>query len=307
MMTRLKLVGTALVLTINLFSFTASTFAKETVSKEPIYISIDIDGTVFDSINDMRQAETTHDLVRASDGLHKPVHGAAAFVQSLLDIPPSKVGGAEIRLVFFSGGDAERNKRLLSQLVMKDGKSALDHTYKVLSAEDMTPVNAGPGTENLRRFERFKKDLKKIDRGINLARVVHVDDIPQYVLPDQAKNVLAIDPAYDYVENYSRYLENKRKGMVLKKPPISRKHWAYDTQRLIYARGVIEEALDLIHRREDISLRDAVAQLQQNSNPRRFLDSGKKALSRYNLEHTRYAREVTCPGLVNKLAESLVH
>ncbi|MFL5812860.1 MAG: hypothetical protein ACJ763_04735 [Bdellovibrionia bacterium] len=298
MMKRLRRAGAALLLAIGLLALPAFSEAQGSPKDATIYISIDLDGTLFDTIRDPRQVETLEDLVKASDGTHKPVWGAAAFVQSLVDIPNAKI-------VFFSGGDSERNKELLSQLMMKDGKSALDHAYKVFSKADLTPVVTDPNVKTEHQYQRLKKDLKKIDPSIDLSRVIHVDDVPEYVLPEQRANVVAIDPAYDYVENYSRFKEYQRQGLHLENPPPSRRHWAYDTQRLIYARGVIEEALDLTHRREDISLRDAVAQLQKNGDPRRFLDAGNKVLGHYSLEHTRFAREKACPDLIPRLSEFL--
>jgi hypothetical protein len=298
MMKRLHRAGAALLLAIGLLSHSALGETKISPKDATIYISIDLDGTLFDSIHDPRQVETVHDLIQASDGAHKPVWGAAAFVQSLLDIPNAKI-------VFFSGGDSERNQRMLSQLIMKDGKSALDHAYKVLSKADLTPVVTDPNIKTEHQYQRLKKDLKKIDPSIDLSHVIHVDDVPEYVLPEQRANVVAIDPAYDYVENYSRFKEYQRQGLSLKNPPISRRHWAYDTQRLIYARGVIEEGLDLIHRREDMSLRDAVAQLQNEGDPRRFLDAGNQVLNHYSLEHTRFAQEKACPDLLPRLSELL--
>jgi hypothetical protein len=298
MMKRLHRAGAALLLTIGLLAHPATTQAKRAPKDAPIYISVDIDGTLVDTIHDLRQVDTVGDLIKASDGTHKPVWGAVAFVQSLIDIPNA-------RIVFFSGGESERNKEILSQLVMKDGKSALDHAYKVFSKEDLTPVVTDPNVKTEHQYQRLKKDLKKIDPSIDLSRVIHVDDVPEYVLPDQRANVVAIDPAYDYVENYSRFKEFERQGLKLKNPPPSRRHWAYDSQRLIYARGVIEEALDLTHRREDISLRDAVARLQKDGDPRRFLDAGNQVMNRYAVEHTRFAREKACPDLLPRLSEIL--
>jgi len=297
-MNRLKLAGAALFFTISSILTVPIGAHAKAPAEEPIYFSIDLDGTLFDTIHDMRQVETDATLIRASDGLHQPVHGAAAFIQSLLEIPNAKI-------VFFSGGEAERNKELLSKLIMKDGKSALDHAFKVLSKEDLTPVDPGKTTGEIHSHDRFKKDLRKIAPGIDLRRVVHIDDIPDFVLHGQEKNVVAINPDYDYVENYSRLKELERQGLTLKRPPPSRKHWAYDTQRLTYARGVIEEALDLTRRREDYSLRDAIERMQHGQDPRRFLDAGNKVLSRYTRDHSRFVTEKPCPNLVRNLSGML--
>jgi hypothetical protein len=294
MMIRLKAVAATLALVFGLLSSAPHAFADN-----PIYFSFDLDGTLVDTIVDLRQVDSTQNLIRASDGLHLPVWGATALVQSLIDKVP------DARIVIDSGGDAERNRELLSKIILKDRKSLLDHTYKVLSKEDLTPVTTGPDAQNLRQSERFKKDLRKIAPGIDLSRVIHIDDIPGYVLPGQEKNVITINPAYSYVDNYARGVEMQRQGMKLKNPPPSRAHWAWDTQRLVWARGLIEEALNLTHRRQDLTLPDAITLLQKSPDQRRFITAGEKAMSSYKIDHSPMVHEIACPELVPALVKGL--
>lgn len=311
-MIRPKLAGAALVFTISAICSAPYSFAEPSSDVETIYISNDLDGTLFDTIKDRRQVDEIEYLIKASDGEHQPVWGASAFIQSQIDLPErfknrkkSNGKALEVKTVFFSGGDAERNQTLLSHIVLKDGKSAFDHAYKVLSANDLTPITDHP-PEGAHHSDWLKKDLRKIAPNIDLNFVAHVDDIPTFVLPGQEKNVIAIDPGYSHVGNYSRYLELKRHGLELHNPPPSREAWAYDSQRLIYAAGVIEEAIDLMYRREDMSFRDAITYLQQTNDSRRFLEVGKKVLSKYTVDHSRFAHEAKCPGLLEDLARILV-
>lgn len=314
-MNRLKLAGAALVFTICATSFAPASFAESSDDVETIYISNDLDGTLVDTIKDLRQVETTENLIQASDGLHQPVWGAGAFIQYQIDLTERlknrrKSNGKrlEIKSVFFSGGLTERNNTILRSFVMKDGKTtALDHAYKVFSNDDLTPISAPPEGE-AHTSSWKKKDLRKIDPNIDLSHVIHVDDIPTFVMPGQEGNVVAINPAYSHVGNYGRWLEDKRQGLVLSNPPPSRAAWAYDSQRLIYAAGLIDEAIDLSFRREDLSLRDAITLLQKTNDPKRvreIFETGKKVLSPYMTDHSRFVHSVACPGLLDALEEGL--
>jgi hypothetical protein len=267
----------------------ASAFAND------LFISNDLDGTIFDTIHDLQQVRNLDDVIKISDGMHQPVYGAAAYLQSVLDIPGVKVA-------FTSGGNEVRNKEGLGQIIMLDGRSMLEHNPIILSEGDLTPYATGPGTENLRYRDRYKKDLRKVSGG-DLSNLLHIDDIIAFILPGQERNGIDIGPAYDFISDFGQYakLNGFPDGKKLDRPPPSRKAWAYDTQRLIYARGLIEESIQIVRKKGGMTLPQAATFLQQYADPRHLLEVGRRVMGKYELNHSRFVRKASCPRVLDQL------
>src|SRR5262249_16136821 len=130
---------------------------------------------------------------------------------------------------------------------------------------------------------------------------VHVDDIPNYLLSGQETHVVRIDPAYNHVDNYTEGLLRQREGMTLKWPPPSRKEWAWSTQRLIYARGVLENAFEMVESGRAENLKDALEKSLKSKDHLRFFELGNKVLSPYNLDHDVRATRRECPTIAQRL------
>lgn len=104
----------------------------------------------------------------------------------------------DVKVSFFSGGEKTRNLELLKKLKLPSGKSADEIAHKILNADDMTRVS---NDDTLKFSERFKKDLRKISPDLD--RVVLLDDVKNFVLPGQEKNLLWTGGTYNFAATYA--------------------------------------------------------------------------------------------------------
>lgn len=127
--------------------------------------------------------------VQAAGKWYRYSDGAAESIQRLLE--------RGVKVSFFSGGDTTRNLELLRQLRLPNGTTAAQAAHKILNAEDLTRVSE----DNTLKFpQRFKKDLRKITPDLD--RVVLIDDIKEFSLPGQERNMRWTGPTYNFSANY---------------------------------------------------------------------------------------------------------
>lgn len=222
-------------------------------AEKPIDFVIDLDWTLFYEIFDERQLSGRPARVLEHEG-HRYVmtDDAPRFVQKLLSVPGARVS-------FFSGGDEARNRFLLEQLRLPDGRTAAEAAFRVLSRDDLTPIEGVPDGASFSK--RFKKDLSKLASDAELARTILIDDQPGFALKGQEKNLLSLEPTFDFAGNYNAVKQEMGRGLSLRFPAPSRETWALEREKLARAAGLIDAALEK-SAREGVSPRDALHSLQ---------------------------------------------
>jgi hypothetical protein len=134
-----------------------------------------------------------------------------------------------IRLSYFSGGDAARNREVIKEIkrrVPVKFYRSLD-THHLHSVSDDT---------SLRFRERFKKDLAgKFD----LARVVLVDDVREFAFKGQEDLVLWLGETYEDWPRYELRSIDTRPAQYFA-PDF--KAWAREREKLVRALGLILQA-----------------------------------------------------------------
>lgn len=197
---------------------------------------LDLDWTLLYQIRDPRQVTDTTRLLRAGGDTYRLADNAAQFIEYLASIPGARVS-------FFSGGERERNIEILRQIRLSDGRTAAD--FNVFGKEDLSAVEPSKRSSGTPGFaERFKKDLRKVLPDIDLERAVLVDDTIRFPAAGQQRNLLSLDPTFDFIENYGAF--SGRRGEPpwsgLKYLPSTRRNWALERRKLERAAGLIEEA-----------------------------------------------------------------
>lgn len=154
----------------------------------------------------------------------------------------------------FSGGEAGRNKKvaeaLYSELAHRVGHSRFQ-LHRLLSAGDMRQVDDRPG---LRFRNKFKKDL---GRYFDLARTILIDDVAEFALPDQRRNMLFVGGTYEDRPQWELgHLENSANAAF---SAPSKSEWHRERQKLVWALGVVSEAIRQVNQNpESLEFPDAV-------------------------------------------------
>lgn len=150
----------------------------------------------------------------------------------------------DVKISFFSGGDRERNIKLLKEIKLKNGKSFFDVAYKIKSKEDLTTIpNA---IENARFSERFKKDLTLID--LKLENVVLIEDNPQFYLDEtQKKNLFWLGKTFNHYETYNEVKTARKKltGKDLDYVPKSYEEWFVARKKFLLVKEHTAKAFEL--------------------------------------------------------------
>jgi hypothetical protein len=136
----------------------------------------------------------------------------------------------ELRISFFSGGQAARNFEILKQIKLPDGRSAFEIAYKMLHFEDLMEVSTD---QNLPFDQKYKKSLTKINP--DLTRLIMVDDSYEFVPFDQKRNELWLGGTYNFYEK----AEDIPKTKGLYDPPSISK-WKAERNKLLSAYDAIE-------------------------------------------------------------------
>ncbi len=170
---------------------------------------------------------------------YRVADGAGELLESL-SLQPN------LQLHFFSGGKKSRNLALLKKILTPSGKSAFELATKILHYDDLTDFD--PKAEKF--SDRWKKDLRKIDSDLD--RVLLVDDIENFSIPGQEKQVLWTGKTYNFYDHFSSV------------PKIGREEWdPPNQQEWLRERGKLKTI------REEISRRWNLEFSHSNSQPRR--------------------------------------
>jgi len=223
---------------------------------EPVVFVFDLDDTL---IRYLRPPETEAGLVLPREGdlfgyRYRVLDGVAEMLHSLL----REVPGA--RIAFYSGGPRARNERILSELMLPDGRSAMEAAFLVLSKEEtIQEVGDGHPAQNTGENARFrgheKKDLRQFARdGVKLENVILIDDNLAWAHRGQEKNFLWLGsrPKFHQVR--------------LGEGPQSAEEFVRDRNKLARARGLIDRALEK-SRSDGIPISEALWRLQWLPNP----------------------------------------
>lgn len=154
--------------------------------------------------------------------------GAGELLESL-SLQPN------LQLHFFSGGKKSRNLELLKKIQTPSGKSALELATKTLHFDDLTDVN--PKAEKF--SDRWKKDLRKIDSDLD--RVLLVDDIENFSLPGQEKQVLWTGKTYNFYDHFSSVPKLNREEW----DPPNQQEWLREREKLKTIREEISRRWNL--------------------------------------------------------------
>jgi hypothetical protein len=139
----------------------------------------------------------------------------------------------DIRISFYSGGDAKRNNVILQQIKLKNGKSLFDIAYKILHKEDLSAIAQD---SSLPFSKRYKKDLRLIDP--DLSKIVLIDDVQNFTLPHQYRHQLWLNKTYNFYEE-AQHLPQKLQSF----DPPNLTLWKLERNKLVSAYQVI---LDLL-------------------------------------------------------------
>jgi hypothetical protein len=169
-----------------LFGFILSfLLASATFAAGPGYdVVFDLDWTLFYPVKKFETPQT----VQIGEEFYQPAEHAVEVL--------SKLHQSGHRVSLFSGGQARRNQALASYLKSKvQARGARDFSfYKVLNFEDLSRRE---GTAETDKFAvRFAKDLTKINS--DLSHVILVDDLPEFALKGQEKNVFGLGKTYAF-------------------------------------------------------------------------------------------------------------
>ena len=164
---------------------------------------------------------------------YRVLDGAPEIIASILhDYPDALIS-------FDSAGPRERNLRILSELMLPDGRSAKDIAYRILSKEDLPPDG--------------KKDLRKVlAPGDRIEDVILLDDHTQFSELHQEWNLLWVGAKPELHE-----VEVGDAGAR----PDAIPEFLKDRNKLVRARGLIDRMIALANAR-DISLSEALDFLQ---------------------------------------------
>lgn len=172
-------------------------FATSDLTK-PVHVVFDIDDTFAFSTENLPASDSVI-VVSAGNQEYSIPKAFLRGVETLLKLNES---GMPVKISFYSAGNGERNRALLSAIRLSDGRSLFDISNKVLNREDRFDPKAQLDSAGNRidkeAFQpaesmfrgQMKKDLRKIDA--DLERVILVDDDRSYVLAGQEKNHLAV-------------------------------------------------------------------------------------------------------------------
>lgn len=151
-----------------------------------------------------------------------------------------------VRISIFSGGLQERNQfavkfiydevqRKVMQEKPFQQRSMTFRPYKVLSSQDLTPVSTDP---KLRFASRFKKDL---GRFFNLESAVLIDDIAEFSMPGQERNMLWIEKTYNDRPRYELVAFENPEDAKYSAP--NKEEWQRDRNKLLRVKERILKAL----------------------------------------------------------------
>jgi hypothetical protein len=224
-------------LLLALISFSAE--GADFIPKE-INIVFDLDWTLIYATRE--NSENVADVVLSSIESYKLADGAAEIIDYLSNIPGVKIS-------FFSGGPADRNKKILQGLMLPSGKSAFDVAYKILSKEEL---ESRPNVSESSHFSlRFRKNLEKISK--QTSNLLMLEDSPQFIDLSQLDSVIWIGNPYEYVDR-PELVSDLNFRANLHYLPNNLLEWQLERTKLIWGFGVLMKIIDMVNARKAGSL-----------------------------------------------------
>lgn len=164
--------------------------ASAAVAAGPVYdVVFDLDWTLFYPVKKLETAET----VQVGEEFYQPAEKA---VEVLI-----KLHQDGHRVSLFSGGKAPRNQALANYLLTEiQARGVREFSfYKVLNFEDLSRREGASDSDKF--AVRYAKDLTKINP--DLSRVVLVDDLPEFAVSGQEKNMFGLGRTYVFHKTYA--------------------------------------------------------------------------------------------------------
>jgi hypothetical protein len=185
-------------------------------------VVFDLDWTLFYPVKTAQTSQT----VQAGGEYYQPAEHAVEILAELW------AHGHRVSL--FSGGARARNEALAESLLTAvRARGARDFQfYKILNFEDLS---RRPGTSDSDKFAlRYAKDLAKINP--DLRHVVLVDDLPEFAMAGQEKNVFALGKTYVFHQNY----DPSARGVY---DPPTASEWRREREKIWHFYKLFSEAL----------------------------------------------------------------
>lgn len=224
----------------------AQTLAPDSTLKS-FHLVFDLDWTlVYPLENSPKQPGPLDVLVEGK--WYRIADSTGDVLESLSQLP-------NVKIHFFSGGKKSRNLELLKKIRLPSGKTALDIAQQTLHYDDLTEVDP-----KAKKFsDRWKKDLSKVHS--DLERVLLIDDIENFSMPGQEKQLLWTGKTYNFYDQFS----SVPKKSTDKWDPPTREEWLRERNKLIALRNEILDRLGLAQDGNDVFPR-----AYPRANPRAF-------------------------------------
>jgi hypothetical protein len=170
-----------------------------------LYLILDIDWTLVSPLSEEQAFDFIGDqrLLKVGGEFYLLKEGARELLEMAFSHP-------DIEVSFFSGGTKKRNINLLREIILEDGLTALQKSYKVLSKKDLTLISKD---EALRFSEKFKKDLSKVHH--DLKKVLLIEDLAHFALGDGVNQTLWLGQTFYPPLPYMGWHESNKKWQQL--------------------------------------------------------------------------------------------
>lgn len=201
------------------------TFISTSSYARYIDIVFDIDWTLVYPVNDLSEITNTSRLYHVNGEYYRLADGAEEIIDDLIK-------NKNVRISFFSGGLEKRNIDLLKSIMLPNSnKSLYEISHKVLSKKDLSVVS---DDHNLKFFQRYKKDLRLVNN--DLKNVVLIDDLKEFTLAGQGKNVMWLEETFEFTEKF-------KQGYSSKFYPANKLLWAKERSKLFWIFDQLDYAI----------------------------------------------------------------
>ncbi|QDK38924.1 hypothetical protein [Bdellovibrio sp. NC01] len=210
----------------------------------PIDVIFDIDWTTFYSIAPETAAVSKQDatILEVEGKFYRPTDHLGEVLFALSKNP-------DVRISFFSGGEASRNNALLEKVILPNGKNALSVVHAVFSKGDLETVSQD---QSLKFSDRFKKNPANLLPGFDAKRAILIDDQIQF-----AKAPLKAVPS---LGNYNFQSQFDAQRVNLPYMPSDEFAWKHERDKALMWQSLIEEAMERSQKSEK-SFSEIVVQL----------------------------------------------
>jgi hypothetical protein len=196
-------------------------------SESIINIVFDIDYTIVQPAKDLKDP----DVFKIGEEYYKINNWTRETIESLSR-------HHNVRISFFSGGQRDRNIKLLKTIKTNSGRSLFEFASSIYSYDDLHQVQ-----EEGRFSERLKKDLAKLD--FNLDRTILIDDNAMFTYGNQSDNMLWLGKTYHHYEDFSKTYKDLGDEKVLQEfIPSNFQEWFLARNKLKFVHELIEDAID---------------------------------------------------------------